>query len=110
LDSAVHSFYFDVRPSAVVGFLKELKGRKYKWDDIVAYLSKCGATGVSIGNMNIRTSFTYARSAIHNAMHMAGYVDSCDSPEDVYIRRDIFDKEYLGKKGIKKRRIKRRKR
>lgn len=82
---------------AVLDFLRELKGKKYTWPDIVAYLKKCGYQGISIGNMDVRTTFTYARSAIHHSMRLVGYIDACDGPEDVFVRRDVFESEYLQK-------------
>lgn len=80
---------------AVIRFCQELKGDRYSFADIVAYLNKSGHLGISIGDMGIRTTFTYARSAIHHAVTMAGYVDACDGPDDVFVRRDIFDRDYL---------------
>ncbi len=80
---------------AVIKFCKELKGKRYTFDDVVAYLNKSGHLGVSIGDMGIRTTFTYARGAIHHTMALAGFVDPCDSPIDTFVRRDIFDATYL---------------
>lgn len=77
--------------AGVINLLKELKGKKYTFQDIVAYLKKSGKIGVSVGDMSMRTTFTYARSAIHHAMRIAGYVDECTGPYDVFVRRDIFD-------------------
>lgn len=78
---------------AVLNFCRELKGKKYTFDDVVAFLNKSGNLGVSIGDMSIRTTFTYARGAIHHAMGMAGYVDDCSGPTDRFLRRDVFDIE-----------------
>lgn len=94
---------------AVLEFLRELKGEVYTWADIVAYLSKCGYQGISIGNMKVRTTFTYARGAIHHSMRLVGYVDVCDGAIEKFVRRDVFERDYLkGKSGlrIKKRNIK----
>jgi glycosyltransferase involved in cell wall biosynthesis len=82
---------------AVIDFCKTLKGKTYTFHDVVAFLKKQGYMGVSIGDMSIRTTFTYARSAVHHSMGLAGYVDACDGPEDKFVRRDVFDREYLGK-------------
>jgi glycosyltransferase involved in cell wall biosynthesis len=76
---------------AVINFCKELKGEVYSWDDVVAYLRKAGYMGVSIGDMSIRTTFTYARGAIHHTMRVAGYVDDCSGPKERFVRRDLFD-------------------
>lgn len=76
---------------AVIDFVKELKGERYTFDDVCAYLKKQGYMGISIGNMNVRTTFTYARSAIHHSMRLAGYVDLCDGPNEVFVRKDVFD-------------------
>lgn len=83
---------------AVLDFLRELKGEVYTWDDIVAYLKKCGYQGISIGNLGVRTTFTYARSAIHHSMRLVGYVDICDGPHDKFVRKDVFLSKYKGKK------------
>jgi glycosyltransferase involved in cell wall biosynthesis len=83
----------------VVDIVKELKGKKYEWDDVVEYLRKSGWMGVSIGNMKVRTTFTYARSAIHHAMRLAGYVDTCENSKEFFVRRDIFEQEYQLNKG-----------
>jgi glycosyltransferase involved in cell wall biosynthesis len=84
---------------AVINFAKELKGKKYTFPDVVAFLQKQGFMGVSIGDMSIRTTFTYARSAIHHTMGLAGFVDACDGPDDLFVRRDVFDAEYLPRTG-----------
>ncbi|MET4190704.1 MULTISPECIES: hypothetical protein [unclassified Bradyrhizobium] len=76
---------------AVIRFCQELKGKKYTFADVVAYLQKAGHMGVSIGDMGIRTTFTYARGAIHHTMGLAGFVDPCDGPLDTFVRRDVFD-------------------
>lgn len=80
--------------NAVIQFCKELKGRSYEWADVVAYLQKQGYMGISIGDMKIRTTFTYARGAVHHSMGLAGYVDTCQGPIETFVRRDVFDKEY----------------
>lgn len=48
--------------------------------------------GVSIGDMSMRTTFTYARGAISHSMRLIGYVDDCTTPVEKFIRRNIFDK------------------
>lgn len=85
---------------AVIKFCQELKGTKYSFDDVVEYLRKQGYMGISIGNMGVRTTFTYARGAINHSMGMAGYVDTCTEPNEIFIRRDVFDKDYLPKKPV----------
>lgn len=82
---------------AILKFCGELKGAKYRFADVVTHLRQCGYMGISIGDMSIRTTFTYARSAIHHAMGIAGYVDVCDGPDDLFVRRDIYDKDYAGR-------------
>lgn len=94
--------------SGVINLLKELKGERYKWVDVVAYLRKSGWMGVSVGDMTIRTTFTYARSAVHHAMHLCGYVDPCDGPDDRFVRRDVFEREVSGKPVKKKTLIRKR--
>jgi len=79
----------------VVDMLRELKGESYTWDDVVAYLKTAGWMGVSIGNMKVRTTFTYGRSAIHHAMRQIGYVDTCVNEKEHFVRRDIFERDYL---------------
>lgn len=76
---------------AVLDFLGELKGKKYTFDDVVAYLRKAGYMGISVGNMDVRQTFTYCRGAIHHAMRYVGYIDTCEGAEDVFVRRDVFD-------------------
>lgn len=93
----------------VIELLRELNGERYSWADIVEYLRSSGRMGVSIGDMSIRTTFTYARGAIHHAMRVAGYVDICDGPVESFVRKDIFDKKEDDSKCIGKR-IRRRRR
>jgi hypothetical protein len=81
--------------SAVLKFCRELKGVSYSFADVVAFLKEQGYMGISIGDMSIRTTFTYARGAVHHAMGMAGYVDACNGPDDLFVRRDVFDRDYL---------------
>lgn len=83
--------------NAVIKFCKELKGRGYTFDDVVTWLRQQGYMGISIGDMSIRTTFTYSRGAIHHSMGLAGFVDPCDAAADRFVRRDVFDKEYLPK-------------
>jgi glycosyltransferase involved in cell wall biosynthesis len=75
----------------VVDMMRELKGHVYSWDDLVYHLRRNGRMGVSIGDMGIRTTFTYSRSAIHHSMRLVGYVDPCDRPYDYFVRRADFD-------------------
>lgn len=82
---------------AVITFCKELKGKSYTFDDAVAFLREQGYMGISIGDMGIRTTFTYARGAIHHTMGMAGYVDVCNGPDELFVRRDIYDRDYKNK-------------
>lgn len=80
--------------SGVVNLAKDgFRGKKYHWGDVFTYLSKAGKMGVSIGNMTMRTTFTYGRSSIRHAMKMAGYVDDCTGPLETFIRRDVFDEQ-----------------
>jgi glycosyltransferase involved in cell wall biosynthesis len=76
---------------AILGFLEELKGERYTFADVVEYLRKCGTLGISIGDLGIRSTWTYGRGTIHHAMRYCGYVDLCDGPDDVFVRRDVFD-------------------
>lgn len=77
---------------AIIKFCQELKGKSYRFDDIVSFLKDKGYMGVSIGNMDVRTTFTYARSAIHHTMGLVGYVDLCDEATERFVRRDVYDK------------------
>jgi glycosyltransferase involved in cell wall biosynthesis len=77
--------------AGVLNLLRELKGDVYTWPDIVAYLRKSGRMGVSIGDMGIRTTFTYARGAIHHSMRLVGFVDTCEGPHEKFMRREKFD-------------------
>lgn len=76
---------------AILDFLSELKGERYTFADIVAYLRKCGTMGISIGDLGIRATWTYGRGTIHHAMRYTGYVDLCDGPDEVFVRRDVYD-------------------
>jgi hypothetical protein len=75
----------------VMDLASQLRGKKYSWGDVITHLSKAGKMGVSIGDMSMRTTFTYGRSAINHAMKVIGYVDACDGPLESFIRRDVFD-------------------
>lgn len=79
---------------AILDFLSELKGERYTFEDIVAYLAKCGTMGISIGDLGIRATWTYGRGTIHHAMRYSGYVDICDGPEDVFVRKDVYERDY----------------
>lgn len=93
---------------AILDFLSELKGERYTFGDVVEYLRECGTMGISIGDLGIRATWTYGRGTIHHAMRYSGYVDMCDGPDEVFIRRDVFDDNKTTKPrkrgGIKKRR------
>jgi glycosyltransferase involved in cell wall biosynthesis len=77
---------------AILEFLSELQGERYTFNDVVAYLRKCGLMGISVGDLGIRATWTYGRGTIHHAMRYVGYVDLCDGPEDAFVRRDVFEK------------------
>ncbi|UUV43765.1 glycosyltransferase [Rhodobacter phage RcKickapoo] len=94
---------------AILEFLSELNGEVYTFADIVAYLRKCGYMGISIGDLGIRATWTYGRGAIHHAMRYVGYVDLCDGPEEVFMRRDAFDAMIAAKATPRKSSIIRRK-
>jgi hypothetical protein len=76
---------------AILGFLSELKGERYTFGDIVEYLRECGNMGISIGDLGIRSTWTYGRGTIHHAMRYVGYIDVCTGPDEVFVRRDVFD-------------------
>jgi glycosyltransferase involved in cell wall biosynthesis len=78
---------------AILQFLTALEGERYTFADVVSYLRKSGFMGISIGDLGIRATWTYGRGAIHHAMRYCGYVDVCDGPEDVFVRRDVFERE-----------------
>lgn len=77
--------------SGVINLCRDLNGRTYSWADTLAYLRKAGIMGVSIGDMSMRTTFTYGRSSINHAMKCAGFVDTCEGPLETFERRDSFD-------------------
>lgn len=76
----------------VLRLIQELKGEQYGIEDVMSYLKTAGKIGVSIGNLNKRTTFFYAKAAIHHGMRYTGYVDDCAGPDPNFIRRDIFDR------------------
>ena len=86
---------------AILEFLSELKGDRYTFADVVEYLRECGRMGISIGDLGIRATWTYGRGTIHHAMRYCGYVDTCEGPDEVFVRSDLFGKPK--KKHIKKR-------
>lgn len=90
-DAAKHSINRFRTSSGVVNLCRDLKGRRYSWADTLAYLRKAGIMGVSIGDMSMRTTFTYGRSSINHAMKCAGFVDTCEGPYETFERRDSFD-------------------
>jgi hypothetical protein len=76
---------------AILDFLSELKGDRYTFGDIVAYLRKAGRMGISIGDLGIRATWTYGRGTIHHAMRYVGFVDLCDGPDEVFVRKEVFE-------------------
>lgn len=93
---------------AILGFLEELKGDRYTFADIVEYLRKCGRMGISIGDLGIRATWTYGRGTIHHAMRYCGFVDLCDGPDEVFVRREVYEEMIKSKSKPRKRGIKRR--
>lgn len=79
---------------AILGFLEELKGERYTFGDVVEYLRESGRMGISVGDLGIRTTWSYGHGTIHHALRYSGYVDVCDGPEEAFVRRDVYDKEY----------------
>lgn len=77
----------------VMDLCTELKGGVYTFDDVVNYLKSAGTMGVSIGDMTMRTTFTYGRSSINHAMKCIGYVDDCTTPVERFVRRDRFERQ-----------------
>lgn len=97
-DIARHTINRFRTSSGVIDTCKVLKGQRYEWHDVVSFLKrskKLAGTGmnVSVGDMSMRTTFTYARGAVNHAMKCAGFVDTCDGPFETFVRKDIFDKE-----------------
>ena len=84
--------------SGVINLCKELRGKVYTWAHVVEHLKTAGKMGVSIGDMSMRTTFTYGGSSIHHAMKVAGFVDLCDGPIPKFMRRDAFDNVNQGAK------------
>lgn len=83
---------------AIMTFLSELKGERYTFGDVVAFLRESGTMGISIGDLGIRATWTYGRGTIHHAMRYMGYVDECEGADEVFIRRDIWEKNHANKK------------
>lgn len=79
---------------AILDFLSELKGEQYSFGDIVSFLRNSGRMGISIGDLGIRATWTYGRGTIHQAMRYMGYVDLCNGPEEVFVRKDVFEAKY----------------
>lgn len=77
--------------AGVIDLCRALKGKVYTRADVMAYLKTAGRQGVSIGDMTMRTTFTYGWSTIHHALITAGFVDDCMSPIERFVRRDVFD-------------------
>lgn len=82
---------------AILGFLAELDGDRYTFDEVIGYLQKAGRMGISVGNLDIRSTFTYGRGAVHHAMRYSGYVDTCEGSEEVFIRKDLWNDYQAGK-------------
>ena len=82
---------------AILGFLSELKGETYTFGDVVEYLRESGRMGISVGDFGIRTTFTYGKGTIHHAMRYTGYVDICDGPTPIFVRKDIYERDYAAK-------------
>lgn len=76
---------------AILQFLSELKGDRYSIGDVVEYLRECGNMGISIGNLDIRATWTYGRGVINHSMRYSGYIDLCDGPLETFLRKDKFD-------------------
>lgn len=76
---------------AILDFLSELKGERYTFGDVVEYLRESGHMGISVGDLGIRATWTYGRGTIHHAMRYSGYIDVCDGPDEVFVRRDVFE-------------------
>lgn len=91
---------------AILEFLSELKGERYTFADIVEYLRGSGRMGISVGDLGIRATWTYGRGTIHHSMRYVGYVDLCDGPEEVFVRRDVYEDMIASKP--KRKRIRRR--
>lgn len=86
----------------VIDICKEMKGKEYGWADAFAYTKTAGTMGVSVGDMSMRTTFTYGRGTLNHAMHCAGYVDDCKGPMENFVRADVFDARHGGKKRRKR--------
>lgn len=94
IEEEAHGYIDRFRTSkGVVDLCRNLKGKVYYWGHVVEHLKKAGMMGVSIGDMTMRTTFTYGRSAVHHAMRVAGFVDDCTGPVEKFVRRDVFDAE-----------------
>jgi glycosyltransferase involved in cell wall biosynthesis len=94
IDDIAHHNINRFRTSAgVINLCRDLKGKKYTYQDVVSYLKKAGHMGVSIGDMTMRTTFTYGRSSVNHAMKCAQFVDDCTGPYETFVRRDVFDRE-----------------
>lgn len=89
---------------AILDFLSELKGERYTFGDIIEYLRESGRMGISVGDLGIRATWTYGRGTIHHAMRYSGYVDTCDGPNEVFVRADVYADMIKPKPRIKKRR------
>ncbi len=97
---------------AILDFLSDLHGERYTFADIVEYLRSSGRMGISVGDLGIRATWTYGRGTIHHAMRYMGFVDTCDSPDELFLRGDVFAAlqstapTHSKPSGIKKRRTK----
>lgn len=90
-DAARHNINRFRTSKGVIDLCRDLKGKRYSYVDVVGYLKRSGRMGVSIGDMSMRTTFTYGRSSVNHAMKCAGFVDDCTGPLETYVRRDVFD-------------------
>ncbi len=84
--------------NGVIDMCRTLKGNRYEYTDVVSYLmnaKKLAGAGmdISVGDMSMRTTFTYGRGSVNHAMKVAGFVDDCTSPLETFVRKDVFDKE-----------------
>jgi hypothetical protein len=92
---------------AILDFLSELKGDRYTFGDVVEYLRASGRMGISVGDLGIRATWTYGRGTIHHAMRYTGFVDTCDSPDEVFLSAAAWQAQQSiathSKPGIKRR-------
>jgi glycosyltransferase involved in cell wall biosynthesis len=98
IEEVAHSYIDRFKTSnGVVKLVQGLKGKQYEFTEVLAYLKKAGIQGVCIGNTGKRLTFTYSRGAIHHAMRLAGFVDTCESANEIFVRRDVFESNFNNK-------------